>query len=147
MPWIEPIFNEVGMVTFMKCHVCSKIEKKNKVLVAKWDSIEKRARKRKTANGKWFMGPKCGHANHTTTMKNGTYYYWIWIVILDLKLWKGLTQSTPKQSSLEVRSSFYKPLCVIKKFMTNKVRLLVPYPKNASYTLNNKSMWHQSWTI
>jgi hypothetical protein len=28
MPWIEPIFNEVGMVTFMKCHVCSKIEKK-----------------------------------------------------------------------------------------------------------------------
>jgi hypothetical protein len=96
---------------------------------------------------KWFMGPKCGHANHTTTMKNGTYYYWIWIVILDLKLWKGLTQSTPKQNSLEVRFSFYKPLCVIKKFMTNKVRLLVPYPKNASYTLNNKSMRHQFWTI
>jgi hypothetical protein len=35
MLWIEPIFNEVGMVTFTKCHVCSKIENKNKVLVVK----------------------------------------------------------------------------------------------------------------
>jgi hypothetical protein len=41
MPWAEPIFNEVGSVTFLKCHVCSKIEMKNKVLVAKWDSIER----------------------------------------------------------------------------------------------------------
>jgi hypothetical protein len=35
MPWIEPIFNEVGMVIFLKCRVCSKIENENKVLVAK----------------------------------------------------------------------------------------------------------------
>jgi hypothetical protein len=40
MPWVELIFNEARLVTFVKCHVCSKIEKKNKVLVAKWDSIE-----------------------------------------------------------------------------------------------------------
>jgi hypothetical protein len=31
----KPIFNEVGLVTYVKCHVCSKIEKKDKVLVAK----------------------------------------------------------------------------------------------------------------
>jgi hypothetical protein len=35
MPWAKPIFNEVGLVTFLKCPLCSKIEKKNKVLVAK----------------------------------------------------------------------------------------------------------------
>ncbi len=64
MPWVEPIFNEVGMVAFVKCCVCSKIENKNKVLVAKWDSIEKHVRKRKTPNGKWFMDPKCGHAKN-----------------------------------------------------------------------------------
>jgi hypothetical protein len=31
----KPIFNEVGLVTFVKCHVYFKIEKKEKVLVAK----------------------------------------------------------------------------------------------------------------
>jgi hypothetical protein len=38
MAWVEPILN--GLITFVKCHVYFKIEKKNKVLVAKWDSIE-----------------------------------------------------------------------------------------------------------
>ncbi len=64
MPWAKPIFNEVGLVTSMKCHVCSKIENKDKVLVAKWDSIEKHASKRKVSNGKWFMDPNCGHAKN-----------------------------------------------------------------------------------
>jgi hypothetical protein len=62
MPWAKPIFNEVGLVTFMKCHVCFKIE--NKVLVAKWDSIKKHASKRKVSNGKWFMDPNCEHAKN-----------------------------------------------------------------------------------
>jgi hypothetical protein len=48
----------------MKCHVCSKIEKKDKVLVVKWDSIEKHASKREVSNGKWFMDPNCGHAKN-----------------------------------------------------------------------------------
>jgi hypothetical protein len=52
------------MVIFLKCRVYSKIENKNNVLVAKWNSIEKHAKKRKTPNGKWFMGPKCGHAKN-----------------------------------------------------------------------------------
>jgi hypothetical protein len=64
MPWVEPIFNEVGLITFVKCRVCSIIEKKYKVLVAKWDSIEKDASRRKVHDGKWFMDPKCGHAKN-----------------------------------------------------------------------------------
>jgi hypothetical protein len=35
MPWAKPIFNEVGLVYVMKCHVCTKIERKEKILVAK----------------------------------------------------------------------------------------------------------------
>jgi len=48
----KPISNEIGLVTFVKCHVYSKIEKKEKVLMAKRDSIEKHASKRKVSNGK-----------------------------------------------------------------------------------------------
>jgi hypothetical protein len=48
----------------VKCHVCSKIEKKDKGLVTKWDSIKKHACKRKALDGKWFMDPKCGHAKN-----------------------------------------------------------------------------------
>ncbi len=61
MPWATLIFNEVRLVSFIKCHVCSIIEKKDKVLVAKWDSTEKHAGKRKAPDGKWFMDPKCEH--------------------------------------------------------------------------------------
>jgi hypothetical protein len=32
--------------------------------VAKWDSIEKDASRRKAHDGKWFMDPKCGHAKN-----------------------------------------------------------------------------------
>jgi len=30
MPWIEPIFNEVGLASTMRCHVCTIIERKEK---------------------------------------------------------------------------------------------------------------------
>jgi len=57
MRWVEPIFNEARLVTSMKCHVYSKIEKKDKVLVVKWDSIEKHARKKKfmMLSGLWIQ--------------------------------------------------------------------------------------------
>jgi hypothetical protein len=32
--------------------------------MAKWDYIEKHARKRKRPNGKWYMDPKCEHAKN-----------------------------------------------------------------------------------
>jgi hypothetical protein len=64
MPWAKPIFNEVIMVTSIKCHVCFKILKKDKVLVAKWESIDKHVGKGKALDGMWFMDPKCGHVKH-----------------------------------------------------------------------------------
>jgi hypothetical protein len=35
MPWVEPILNDVGLVTFVKCWVHTKFERKEKVLMAK----------------------------------------------------------------------------------------------------------------
>jgi hypothetical protein len=32
--------------------------------MAKWDSIDKHASKRKALDGKWFLDPKCGHAKN-----------------------------------------------------------------------------------
>jgi hypothetical protein len=57
MRWVEPIFNEAGLVTSMKCCVYSKIEKKDKVLVVNWDSFEKHASKRKLpmVSGLWIQ--------------------------------------------------------------------------------------------
>jgi hypothetical protein len=54
IPWEDPICNEVGLVIFVKCCVCSKFEKKEKVLVIKWFSIKKDVSIRKAPNGKWF---------------------------------------------------------------------------------------------
>jgi len=52
------------MVISIKCCVCFKILKKDKILVAKWDSIDKHVGKRKVLDGMWFMDPKCGHVKH-----------------------------------------------------------------------------------
>jgi hypothetical protein len=46
------------------------LKKKDKVLVVKWDSIDKHASKKKTFNGKWSMDPKCGHAKMKLFMLN-----------------------------------------------------------------------------
>jgi len=61
MPWVEPIFNDVGLVCIVRCRVCTKIERKEKNLVVNWDSIKKHANKRKGFGGKWIMDPKCMH--------------------------------------------------------------------------------------
>jgi hypothetical protein len=69
MPWdaIKPTLNDVGLSTFVKCWVCTTIDMKNKVIMIKWDSIEKHAKKRENLNGKWYMDPKCGHAKNEIT--------------------------------------------------------------------------------
>ncbi len=61
MPWVEPIFNDVGLVCIVKCHVCTKIERKEKSLVINQDFIKKHASKRKGFDGKWIMDPKFMH--------------------------------------------------------------------------------------
>jgi len=56
--------HEVGMVSTMKCGVSTKIERKGKILVAKWDTIENCASKWKGFDGKWIMDPKCMHVKN-----------------------------------------------------------------------------------
>ncbi len=59
----------------------------------------------------------------------------------------GMDPSTPKQMSLEASFSFFKPLCVIKKFMINKVRLSTSNLESTSFTFNNKGIKHQCCTM
>jgi hypothetical protein len=56
MPWVELIFNEVGL----RCHVCTRIERKQKKIVVKLDFIDKHPNKKKGSD-KWIMDPKCMH--------------------------------------------------------------------------------------
>jgi len=64
MPWEEPIFNEIGLIFTMKCHVCTKTERKEKNWVVKWDFIVKHLSKKKGFDGKWIMDPKCLHVKN-----------------------------------------------------------------------------------
>ncbi len=47
MPWVEPIFNEVGLVSTMRCPIYTKIERKEKNWVFKWNFIIKHPNKKK----------------------------------------------------------------------------------------------------
>ncbi len=64
MPWVEPIFYEVGLVSTMRCYVCTIIGRKKKKLVAKWDFIEKHIDKRTGFDDKWTMDPKFMHVKN-----------------------------------------------------------------------------------
>ncbi len=64
MPWIKPIFNEIGVVSIMRCYVCIIIKRKEKILTTKWDFIEKHVGKIKGSDGKWIMDPKCMHVKN-----------------------------------------------------------------------------------
>ncbi len=59
MLWVEPIFNEVGL----RCHVCTKIERKEKILVVRLDFIDKHPNKKKGFD-KWIMDPKSMHVKN-----------------------------------------------------------------------------------
>jgi hypothetical protein len=45
------------LISIVRCCVCTIIERKEKKLVAMWDSIEKHAGKMKGSDGKWIMNP------------------------------------------------------------------------------------------
>jgi hypothetical protein len=58
MPLVETIFNYVRLVFIVKCLiVCTRIERKEKVLVVKLDYTNKHAYKKKGFNGKWVIDP------------------------------------------------------------------------------------------
>jgi hypothetical protein len=70
MPWVEPIFNEVGL----KCHVCIRIERKEESLVFRLHFIDKHPNKKKGYD-KWIMDPKCMH------VKNEIFYVQLFTTI------------------------------------------------------------------
>ncbi len=47
----------------MVCHVCMRIQRKEKKMVAMWDFIDKVC-KRKGSYGNWIMDPKCVHVEN-----------------------------------------------------------------------------------
>jgi hypothetical protein len=64
MPWVEIIFNDVDILTVMKCIACTKMSKKKKLLVPKWDSLEKHVAKKKINYGQEIMDAKCTYAKY-----------------------------------------------------------------------------------
>jgi len=70
MPWVRFIFNEVNLVTLVRCHDHTQIDIQKKVLVAKWDYTYKHVSKKKVFYGNWNMDPKCGHAKTEIVMFN-----------------------------------------------------------------------------
>jgi len=65
--WVDVVVNEVGLFPYVRCCVCIDVERKENVLWANLDSIEKYACKIKTSNCKWLMYPKYGHAKNEMT--------------------------------------------------------------------------------
>jgi hypothetical protein len=47
MPWAEAIFDLGGSLTIIPCKFWTKIKCKEKIIVPKWNSLEKHVRKRK----------------------------------------------------------------------------------------------------
>ncbi len=41
MPWAEGVVSKDGMITLVKCKLCSLIEKKGKIMGCKWDTLTK----------------------------------------------------------------------------------------------------------
>jgi hypothetical protein len=46
MPFVEAIFYATKNQSIVRCKVCTKIKRKTRVLVPKWDSLEKHAGKK-----------------------------------------------------------------------------------------------------
>jgi hypothetical protein len=57
MPWVEPIFNEFGLVFTMRCCVYTKIERKEKNWVVKWNLLLNIQVKRRVmmVSGSWIQ--------------------------------------------------------------------------------------------
>lgn len=66
LPWAEAIVGEDGSLTQVKCTMCSKVEGRDKLLVAKIDNLWKHAR-RKKAEKEMFLGRR--------KVKKGEYYF------------------------------------------------------------------------
>ncbi len=66
LPWVETIFDANGNLLIVRCKVYIKIERKQKLLIPKWDSFEKHARKRKNEEEVKVVDIKCAYAKNET---------------------------------------------------------------------------------
>ncbi len=60
----KKILTKASFFIFIKCLICTKIGKKEKVLVIKWSPIQEHERKRKNVDGTWIMDSKCVHVKY-----------------------------------------------------------------------------------
>jgi hypothetical protein len=60
------VFDGDGNLSIVKWKVCTKIKREHKLLVPKWDSLNKHVRKRKNEKGVRVMDFKCAHAKNET---------------------------------------------------------------------------------
>jgi hypothetical protein len=58
MSWGEAIFNKDDILP-LSMHVCMKMERNEKLLVSKWNSLEINAKKRRNEEGQKVMDMKC----------------------------------------------------------------------------------------
>lgn len=58
------VFNNVGILTTVKCIMCSKISSKEKLFVLKWDPLEKHVNKMKTRDKQTILDAKCAHEKY-----------------------------------------------------------------------------------
>ncbi len=64
MRWAKAIFNNDNILFVVRCIVCTKMECKEKLLVPKWDSLEKHVRKRRNEFRQKVIDMKCAHAEN-----------------------------------------------------------------------------------
>jgi hypothetical protein len=62
MPWEEAVLDKDYILSIVKCILCTKIRRKKKLFVPKWDSLEKHAKKKRNEYGQKFMDMKCACA-------------------------------------------------------------------------------------
>ncbi len=64
MRWAKAIFNNDNILFVVRCIVCAKMECKEKLLVPKWDSLEKHVKKRRNEFRQKVIDMKCAHAEN-----------------------------------------------------------------------------------
>jgi hypothetical protein len=64
--WVKVVFDPTINLLVVKCKVCTKIKRKKKLLVPKWDSLEKHVGKRKNEERVKVVDVKCAHAKNET---------------------------------------------------------------------------------
>jgi hypothetical protein len=68
MPWEEVVFNNDYILSIVKCILCTKIGRKKKLFVPKWDYLEKHAKKKRNEYGQKIMDMKCARAKMRFSM-------------------------------------------------------------------------------